>query len=49
MNENYECDTTGILIDTLMVHLTNQVDHDDDDIGVMISTAWFLRSQKSGR
>jgi hypothetical protein len=38
MNANYECDTTGILIDTLVVHLTNRVD-DGDDIGVMVSTA----------
>jgi hypothetical protein len=38
MNNNHECDTTGILIDTLMVDLTNQVD-DGDDIGVMVSAA----------
>jgi hypothetical protein len=40
MNANYECDTTGILIDTLVVHLTNQVD-DGDDIGVMVSIAGY--------
>jgi hypothetical protein len=46
---NYECDTTGILIDTLVFDLTNRVD-DDHDISVRDdSTAWFLRSRKSRR
>jgi hypothetical protein len=38
MNENHECDTSGILIDTLVVDLTNRVD-DGDDIGVIVLTA----------
>jgi hypothetical protein len=48
MNENNECDASGILIDTLVVDLTNRVD-DGDDIGVIVLTAWILRSRKSRR
>jgi hypothetical protein len=33
IDPDYERDTTGIPIDTLVVDLTNQVDDDDDDIG----------------
>jgi hypothetical protein len=47
-NESYECVTTGILIDILVVDLTNRVD-DDDDIGETDLTPWFLRSRKSRR
>jgi hypothetical protein len=45
IDENYEHDTMGILIDTLMVDLTNQVD-DDDDISVTDSTVIFALLKK---
>jgi hypothetical protein len=38
IDANYELDTTGIPIDTLVVDLTNQV-VDDDDISVTNLTA----------